>query len=171
MRRAPARESPAFAATWDNVMVRESRPKALITDRPLANDCRNASLPGLWRPAGRVFGVDALAVRFIPILLQSQCGRELTASARLPNVFAIKTNVRMANKYRQELGTGPRLALNRIKPTEEIVMTTYHTVFGSLGKYEKGTMEIINDNPKHYVFSNVFDVASKSKPYEKVALA
>ena len=49
-------------------------------------------------------------------------------------------------------------------------MATYHTVFGSLGKYEKGTMEIINDNPKYYVFSNVFEVASKSKPYEKVAV-
>ena len=50
-------------------------------------------------------------------------------------------------------------------------MAAYHTVFGSLGKYQKGTMEIINDNPKHYVFSNVFEVASKSKPYEKVAVA
>ncbi len=50
-------------------------------------------------------------------------------------------------------------------------MATYHTVFGSLGNYQKGTMEIINDNPKYYVFSNVFEVASKSKPYEKVAVA
>ena len=50
-------------------------------------------------------------------------------------------------------------------------MATYHTVFGSLGNYQKGTMEIINDNPKHYVFSNVFEVAAKSKPYEKVAVA
>lgn len=49
-------------------------------------------------------------------------------------------------------------------------MASYHTEFGSLGKYEKGTMEIINDNPKYYVFSNVFEVASKSKPYEKVAV-
>jgi hypothetical protein len=47
----------------------------------------------------------------------------------------------------------------------------FTTVFGSLSKYEKGTMEIINDNPKYYVFSNVFEVASKSKPYEKVAVA
>ena len=48
---------------------------------------------------------------------------------------------------------------------------SFTTVFGSLSKYEKGTMEIINDNPKYYVFSNVFEVASKSKPYEKVAVA
>ena len=47
---------------------------------------------------------------------------------------------------------------------------SFTTVFGSLSKYEKGTMEIINDNPKSYVFSNVFEVASKSRPYEKVAV-
>jgi hypothetical protein len=32
-------------------------------------------------------------------------------------------------------------------------------------------MEIINDDPKNYVFSNVFDVAAKSAPYEKVVVA
>jgi hypothetical protein len=46
----------------------------------------------------------------------------------------------------------------------------YKTRFGSLDSFEKGTLEIINDNPKHYVFSNIFDVASRSKPYEKVAV-
>jgi hypothetical protein len=50
-------------------------------------------------------------------------------------------------------------------------MATYHTVFGSLNKHEKGTIEIIDDDPKHYVYSNVFEVAAKSKPYEKVAVA
>ena len=40
-------------------------------------------------------------------------------------------------------------------------MATYHTVFGSLGKYEKGTIEIVNDDPKHYVYSNVFEVAAR----------
>ena len=38
----------------------------------------------------------------------------------------------------------------------------FTTVFGSLSKYEKGTMEIINDNPKYYVFFNVFEVAAKA---------
>jgi hypothetical protein len=47
----------------------------------------------------------------------------------------------------------------------------FTTVFGSLSQYQKGTMEIINDNPKYYVFSNVFEVASKAKPYEKIAVA
>jgi len=47
---------------------------------------------------------------------------------------------------------------------------SFHTVFGSLDQYEKGHIEIIDDNPKYYVFSNVFEVASKSKPWEKVAV-
>jgi hypothetical protein len=45
------------------------------------------------------------------------------------------------------------------------------TVFGSLKKWEKGGVQAISANPKHYVFSNIFEVASKSKPYEKVAVA
>ncbi len=50
-------------------------------------------------------------------------------------------------------------------------MSQFVTRFGSLDNYEKGRIEIINDNPKNYVFSNVFEVAGKSKPYEKVAVA
>lgn len=46
----------------------------------------------------------------------------------------------------------------------------YRTVFGSLDQYRKGTIEIIDDDPKHYAFSNVFEVASMSAPYEKVAV-
>lgn len=49
-------------------------------------------------------------------------------------------------------------------------MTDVKTVFGSLGSYQKGGVEIINDDPKNYVFSNVFEVAEKSKPYERVAV-
>ena len=33
-----------------------------------------------------------------------------------------------------------------------------------------GRVEIINDDPKSYVFSNIFEVASRAKPYEKVAV-
>lgn len=47
----------------------------------------------------------------------------------------------------------------------------YTTVFGSLGHYEKGGVEVINDNPKHYAFSNMFEVATAAKPFEKVAVA
>jgi hypothetical protein len=46
----------------------------------------------------------------------------------------------------------------------------YKTVFGSLDDYVKGGVEIVDDDPKHYVFSNVFEVASTSKPWEKVAV-
>jgi hypothetical protein len=40
-----------------------------------------------------------------------------------------------------------------------------------LEDYVKGDLEIINDNPKYYAFSNVFEVADKSAPYEKVVVA
>lgn len=49
-------------------------------------------------------------------------------------------------------------------------MTDYRTVFGSLKEHQKGRVEVIDYDPKHYAFSNVFEVASKSKPYEKVAV-
>jgi hypothetical protein len=44
------------------------------------------------------------------------------------------------------------------------------TRFGSLQHYDKGGVEVINDDPRNYVFSNVFEVASKARPYEKVAV-
>jgi hypothetical protein len=46
----------------------------------------------------------------------------------------------------------------------------YETVFGSLSSYQKGTIEV-NDDLKHYAFSNIFEVAGKSKPFERVAVA
>jgi hypothetical protein len=49
-------------------------------------------------------------------------------------------------------------------------MTTYVTRFGSLANYQKGGIEIIDDDPKHYVFSNMFEVASHAEPWEKVAV-
>ena len=50
-------------------------------------------------------------------------------------------------------------------------MTQAHaTRFGSLDHYEKGGVEVVNDDARNYVFSNVFAVASKSRPYEKVAV-
>lgn len=49
-------------------------------------------------------------------------------------------------------------------------MQTSPTVFGSLSQYRKGGVEVIDDNPKDYAFSNVFDVAALSRPYEKVAV-
>lgn len=46
--------------------------------------------------------------------------------------------------------------------------TSYTTKFGSLANYEKGRVEAINDDVKHYAFSNCFEIANKSKPWEKV---
>jgi len=50
-------------------------------------------------------------------------------------------------------------------------MSEFATAFGSLASYVKGDIEIINDDPKNYAFSNVFDVAASSVPYEKVVVA
>jgi hypothetical protein len=50
-------------------------------------------------------------------------------------------------------------------------MTQYVTKFGSLKHYEKGRVEVIRDDPKNYTFSNMFEVASTAKPYDKVAVA
>ena len=49
-------------------------------------------------------------------------------------------------------------------------MAPHRTRFGSLAHYDKGGVEVIKDDPRNYVFSNVFEVASKAKPYEKVAV-
>jgi hypothetical protein len=51
------------------------------------------------------------------------------------------------------------------------VATRYVTKFGSFEDYEKGVLEIIDDDPKSYTYSNMFEVASTSKPYEKVGVA
>lgn len=48
--------------------------------------------------------------------------------------------------------------------------TSTHTVFGSLEAYRKGEIEITSGDARHYVFSNVFEVASHSAPYEKVVV-
>ena len=49
-------------------------------------------------------------------------------------------------------------------------MEQHTTRFGSLRHYEKGGVEVIHDDARNYVFSNVFEVASKARPYEKVAV-
>ncbi len=49
-----------------------------------------------------------------------------------------------------------------------MTQTAYTTAFGSLQHYEKGGVQIIDDNVKNYAFSNCFEIASRAKPYEKV---
>ena len=46
--------------------------------------------------------------------------------------------------------------------------TAYRTRFGSLQHYEKGGVQAIADDVRHYAFSNCFEIASRSAPYEKV---
>ena len=45
---------------------------------------------------------------------------------------------------------------------------SYQTKFGSLASYEKGRVEPISDDVKNYAFSHCFEIASKSKPFERV---
>jgi len=49
-------------------------------------------------------------------------------------------------------------------------MSQAHTVFGSLKDYTKGTIELVSDEARHYVFSNIFEVASKAQPYERIVV-
>ena len=44
------------------------------------------------------------------------------------------------------------------------------TIFGSLNDYEKGGVQIIDDDAKRYVFSNVFDVAATNAAHERIAV-
>ena len=46
--------------------------------------------------------------------------------------------------------------------------TAYTTTFGSLEKFEKGGVQNIDDDVRHYAFSNCFDIASKATAYERV---
>ncbi|WP_036991063.1 cupin domain-containing protein [Metapseudomonas furukawaii] len=46
----------------------------------------------------------------------------------------------------------------------------FRTVFGSLDDYRKGSIEIIQGEARHYAFSNIFEVADQSAPYEKVVV-
>jgi len=50
-------------------------------------------------------------------------------------------------------------------------MTQYTTDFGSIDNFKKGGVQVIDDDPKKYVFSNMFEVAANSAPYERVAVA
>ena len=47
---------------------------------------------------------------------------------------------------------------------------SYKTMIGSLDSYDKGTIEL-NDDLKHYAFSNIFEICNDSKPYERIMVA
>jgi hypothetical protein len=44
------------------------------------------------------------------------------------------------------------------------------TYFASLNNFRKGEIELISGSKKEYAFSNIFEVASQAKPYERVAV-
>jgi hypothetical protein len=44
------------------------------------------------------------------------------------------------------------------------------TLFGSLNGFQKGSIDIISGKPEHYAMSNVFEVASRAEPYEKIVV-
>jgi hypothetical protein len=50
-------------------------------------------------------------------------------------------------------------------------MAEYVTKFAGLDDFQKGSLEIIDDDPKSYTYSNMFDVASTAKPWEHIAVA
>ena len=48
---------------------------------------------------------------------------------------------------------------------------SYTTKFGSLASYDKGGVELIADDARHYAFSNIFEVAATTPAWERVAVA
>src|SRR5208283_991980 len=50
-------------------------------------------------------------------------------------------------------------------------MARYVTDFGSIDHFTKGGVTVIDEDPRRYAFSNIFEVAAKSKPFERVAVA
>jgi hypothetical protein len=52
----------------------------------------------------------------------------------------------------------------------EAGMVEYVTEFGSIHSYRKGGVQPIQDDPRKYVFSNIFEVAARSAPYERVVV-
>ena len=51
------------------------------------------------------------------------------------------------------------------------LVAEYVTRFASIDSFQKGTLEIIDDDPKSYTYSNMFDVAANAQPWEMVAVA
>ncbi len=47
---------------------------------------------------------------------------------------------------------------------------SYKTMVGSLDSYDKGSIEL-NDDLKHYAFSNIFEICGNSKPFERIMVA
>ncbi len=46
----------------------------------------------------------------------------------------------------------------------------YTTAFSSIDSYEKGGVQIIDDDLKNFVFSNIYEVAATHKPYDRIVV-
>jgi hypothetical protein len=47
----------------------------------------------------------------------------------------------------------------------------YETKYGSLAEFDKGGVELIADDARHYAFSNIFEVAATMPAWARVAVA
>ena len=47
----------------------------------------------------------------------------------------------------------------------------YQTKFGSLDDFDKGGVELVADDARHYAFSNIYEVASAMPAWDRVAVA
>lgn len=61
-------------------------------------------------------------------------------------------------------------AASRVTASGALEAEAYETRFGSLADFVKGGVELVNDDARHYAFSNVFEVANRSRPWEQVAV-
>ena len=111
--------------------------------------------------------------RYLTVAL-SEAGRRLITDIFPRHVAGLVREMGMLSRDEQDaLGRlCRRLGLAEVHAGErkgERAME-HRTRFGSLQHYDKGGVEVINDDARNYVFSNIFEVASRSKPYEKVAV-
>jgi hypothetical protein len=88
-------------------------------------------------------------------------------------MFSIRTQCSAYERSAAAAGRScppPTPANVRPSATEGVLVTEYVTRFGSLDHYQKGGVEVVDDDVKHYAFSNVFEVASSARPWEKIAV-
>jgi hypothetical protein len=50
-------------------------------------------------------------------------------------------------------------------------MNDYTTTFASIDNYKKGGIQLLDDDAKRYVFSNIYDVAANAKDYQRTVVA
>jgi hypothetical protein len=73
--------------------------------------------------------------------------------------------------YRRAFGSNfPPKPQQSAGDREESNMAQAPTNFGSLDDFQKGGVEIITGDVRHFVFSNIFEVASRAAPYERVVV-